>query len=245
MIERHRESDFLPDFYVFPGGRVDDGDRALADRVSGVDRARAAELLEGSDPELALSFFVAAIRESFEETGIALARRRGAPDLLDADSAAELASQRLEVQAGRTSFRDLIDANDLELAADLLAVHAHWITPEPVPRRFDTWFFTALTPPGQLAAHDGVETSAHVWIRPEDALEQMRAGQRRIIFPTAANLETLTGFKTVGDALQCSRERPVPPVLPVLVERDGERKLVIPADAGYPIREEPIPKPGR
>jgi hypothetical protein len=110
-----------------------------------------------------------------------------------------------------------------------------------VPQRFDTLFFAALAPAGQLAAHDGVEATDHVWIRPEDALAQYRADERRLIFPTLCNLETLAGFASAEAALSASRRRPLVPVLPRMVERDGERMLVIPEEAGYPTTVEKLP----
>ena len=233
LLQRHSDSDFLPDLYVFPGGRVDDADRELTDQVTRLSPEEAAKALPPFAPELALAFFVAAIRETFEESGILLARRRGEDLLVDAEHAGRLARHRLDVQSGAHSFRDLIRDEALELAADQMVVHAHWITPEMVPRRFDTLFFSTLAPPGQLAAHDGIESTDHVWIRPEDALEQAERGERRMIFPTLMNLETLAGFSSAARALEASRARPVVPVLPRLVERDGARELVIPSEAGY------------
>jgi 8-oxo-dGTP pyrophosphatase MutT (NUDIX family) len=239
MIERHSRSEFLPDMYVFPGGRVEDQDHALADRVIGVD---AAAQLPQFEPGRAPAFFVAAIRETFEESGILLARRGREGAFIDAGEAAALSRHRLEVQSGELSFRTLVEREKLELAADCLSVHAHWITPEPVPRRFDTVFFAAIAPPGQLARHDGVEATDHVWIRPEEALDQLEAAERRIIFPTSQNLRTLCGFGDSAAALVSSRARPVVPVLPRLIERDGRRLLAIPAEAGYPITEELVPE---
>ena len=186
---------------------------------------------------------MAAIRETFEESGILLARRRGEPETLQPHEAKEVAAHRLELQAGKISFREVIEQHDLELATDQLAMHAHWITPEPVPRRFDTLFFTVLAPAGQQARHDGVETTDHLWIRPEDALAEMRAGERRIIFPTAMNLETLRGFSSAEEVLEASRKRRVVPITPALEERGGRRFIVIPPDAGYPYHEAPVDKP--
>ncbi|HTO09608.1 MAG TPA: NUDIX hydrolase [Myxococcota bacterium] len=240
LLERHSRSEFLPDAYVFPGGRVDEEDHALAERVAGVTPAQAAAALPTVSPELALGFFVAAIRETFEEAGVLLARRRGAAELLDRPSAAALARHRLAVQAGDASFRALVQAEDLVLAADLLAVHAHWITPEDSPRRFDTIFFAAETPPGQEALHDGVELTDHVWLRPAQGLSEFRAGKRHMILPTWANLETLLGHARAHDALAASRLRSLVPILPVVREREGKRRVVIPADAGYPTLEELI-----
>jgi 8-oxo-dGTP pyrophosphatase MutT (NUDIX family) len=237
MTERHSSSAFLPDMYVFPGGRVEDRDHELADRVTGVTPADATRLVEHVPPNSAQAFFVAAIRETFEESGILLARRRGKESLLEADEVEEIAPYRLRLQAGKTGFRQIVERFDLELAADRLAVHAHWITPESSPKRFDTVFFTALSPDNQTARHDGVETTDHIWIRPEDALEQMHQGKRRIVFPTALNLETLCRFGCAAEALEASRRRRVIPILPTVVERKGRRVVVIPEDAGYSITE--------
>ncbi|MFQ5699432.1 MAG: NUDIX domain-containing protein [Myxococcota bacterium] len=244
LIERHPRSDFLPDFYVFPGGRVEEGDAALTERVHGVSREQAAARIPSVAPEAALSFFVAAIRETFEEAGILLARRRGANDLIDAEATRDLARHRLALQAGDLDFGRFVEAEDLELAADALSVHAHWITPEAVPRRFDTLFFCAVAPPGQLAVHDGVETTSHVWIRPQEALEQAEKGERQIIFPTASNLRTLCGWTRAREAMAASRRRPVVAVLPSVETREGRRMLVIRPDAGYEITCEALPESG-
>jgi 8-oxo-dGTP pyrophosphatase MutT (NUDIX family) len=240
LVERHAKSQFLPDTYVFPGGRVEDADAGLADRLEGLAEAEIARIRPGRSASEALAFYVAAIRETFEECGILLARRRGKAEPLDARTAQALSRHRQSVQDGRVPFREIVLASDLALAADLLSAHGHWITPEMVPQRFDTLFFAALAPAGQLAAHDGVEATDHVWIRPEDALAQCRAGKRRMIFPTLCNLETLTGFASADAALAASRRRPLVPVLPRMEERAGERMLVIPDDAGYPTTAERV-----
>lgn len=242
LVERSVESEFLPRLYVFPGGRVDDEDRDLVGRLDGVD-AEAASRIPSLDPQRALCFLVAAIRETYEETGIVLARRVGESALVGAEVAAALAPHRLEVQNHERSFREIVEAEDLVLAADQLAVHGRWITPEPVPRRFDTLFFTARTPPGQEASHDGIESTNHVWLSPEEAVAQSRRGERSIIFPTRCNLETLCGFGSSDEALAASRARAVPPVLPRIVDRDGAKRLEIRDDAGYPTTFEEVRLP--
>ena len=248
MLERHAQSTVLPNLYVFPGGRVDDQDRSLTSRLDGFSMHDLRLEVPHLDREEVEAFLVAAIRETFEEAGILLARRRGSPDFLEPEAVAPLLRHQLELQSGRMSLGELIEDEDLELAAECLTVHAHWITPEVSPRRFDTLFFAAITPVGQSAHHDGIEASSHTWIRPEDALEEMHRGQRRIIFPTACNLETLTGFPDAQQAFVGSRKRRVVPVVPKLVEHAGKRKLVIPREAGYSTTEDDslagiIPKP--
>ncbi len=247
MLERHAKSELLPHLYVFPGGRVEDQDRALIPRLGGFSDHGARHEVLHLEAESVATFLVTAIRETFEESSILFARRRGESRLLGPEEVAALLPYRLGVQSGQLPFGDLIERENLELAAECLTIHAHWITPMLVPRRFDTLFFAAIAPAGQLACHDGVEASAHIWIRPEDALNQARSGERQIIFPTACNLESLTGFPNAEQALEGSRSRPVVPVLPMLVEHDGRRKLVIPREAGYPTTEDhalgAVPKP--
>jgi 8-oxo-dGTP pyrophosphatase MutT (NUDIX family) len=234
MIERHASSELMPDVYVFPGGRVDAEDRALVDRLAGVEPAAVVAALGGAvDPEVALAFVVAAIRETFEEAGILLARSRGAEALIEPARVTALARHRLDVQAGRLTFRELVEDEDLELAGAHLALHARWITPEVFPYRFDTLFFAAEAPRGQRACADGVETSAHVWIAPAEALRQRREGTRRIIFPTAVNLESVTGYTSAAETVAASRRRPIVPVQPRLADVEGRQMLVISPDAGY------------
>lgn len=245
MLERHARSEFLPDLYVFPGGRVDPGDHELADRVAGVTAEQACALAPTVAPEAALGFFVAAIRETFEEAGVLLARRRGESDFVSGALVQELSRHRMDIQEGRTSLRSLVEGEDLELAADRLSVHGHWITPEVVPRRFDTLFFAAVAPEGQRAAHDGVESTDCIWIRPEDALAQAKRKERQIIFPTLANLETIAGFAGVDAAMASSYARPVVPVVPTIAGEADHRRLVIPPDAGYPTSEEMLALPSR
>lgn len=237
LIERSVQSEFLPRLYVFPGGRVDKEDRELVDRLEGADARSVGRPLPSFD------FLVAAIRETFEETGIVLARRAGERDLVGADVADALAPHRLPVQNHERSFKEILEAEDLRLAADQLAVHGRWITPELVPRRFDTLFFTARTPPGQEAAHDGIESTNHVWLSPEEAVAQSRRGERSIIFPTRCNLETLCGFRSADEAFASSRSRPVVPVLPRIVDRNGTTRLEIRDDASYPTTFEEIRLP--
>jgi 8-oxo-dGTP pyrophosphatase MutT (NUDIX family) len=245
MIQRHAKSEFLPDLYVFPGGRVDPGDHELADRVSGLSTEEAMQRANSVDAEAALGFFVAGIRETFEEAGVLLARRRGESALVSGALAAELSRHRLDMQSGKLSLREIVEDNDLELAADRLQVHGHWITPAVVPRRFDTLFFTAAAPADHQAAHDGVESTNYVWIRPEEALEQAKRKERQMIFPTLANLQTIAGFAKVDEIVESSRQRPVVPITPTIVGEGDDRRLVIPTDAGYPLSQEKLELPGR
>ena len=243
LLERHAGSGVLPDMYVFPGGRVEEADRGLLEHTGSLLPDDPDLALPTVDPVWAAGYLGAAIRETFEEAGILLARARKSGEAIDPGQALLLGRLRLDLQSGRLHFGDLLLEHDLALDARALAVHGHWITPEVVKRRFDTVFFSALAPAGQMATHDGVESSSHLWIRPEEALAQAAAGTRSIVFPTLCNLETLCGFERARDVWESSRARPVVTVVPRVEDREGQRVFVIPEEAGYPSRPPGMPDP--
>ena len=151
MMVRHYEIDFNSGALVFPGGSVDKNDNEIIARP---------ELYSGGEglDESTLSFRIAAIRETFEESGILLARPKGSKALVDAKRAGEIeAAHRADLNEGKITFLKVLADNGMLLALDELVPYAHWITPEGMPKRFDTWFFLAAAPPDQLGAHDGKE----------------------------------------------------------------------------------------
>ena len=153
MMVRHYEIDFNSGALVFPGGSVDKGDKEIIANPSLYSGG------EGLD-ESALSFRIAAIRETFEESGILLARPKGSKSPVDAKRAGEIeAANRADLCDGKINFLKVLTDNGMVLALDELVPYAHWITPEGMPKRFDTWFFLAAAPPEQLGAHDGKEST--------------------------------------------------------------------------------------
>ena len=124
---------------------------------------------------------------------------------------------------------------DLELALDLLVPYAHWITPTALPKRFDTHFFITTAPADQLAAHDGSESVDSVWINPNRALEDARAGKYTIIFATRLNVEMLGRQNDVASALEAARSRKIVTVQPNATKNpDGKGFILkIPLEAGY------------
>jgi hypothetical protein len=111
---------------------------------------------------------------------------------------------------------------------------AHWITPVGPPRRYDTRFFVALAPEGQVATHDAGETVADTWVRPQDALAAQRRGEFEMIRPTIYNLEAIEHFERARDVLDYARGlRSIPCVEPRIIERDGAIVVVNPGEAGY------------
>lgn len=233
MVVRHHQIDFASGALVFPGGKVDpgDGDPRLAPRVRGCD---------GLD-DTARAFRVCAVREAFEECGVLLARVRGSQALVPAARLAELGDRwQKALVEGRATMMEMAEAEDLELACDLMVPFSHWITPTFVPKRFDTWFFVAEAPADHLAVHDGSESVDSVWISPQQALADLEAGKRTIIFPTRLNLMMLGESGSVADAMNRARTAPIKTVLPWIEERDGRKWLTIPADAGYSLTQAPV-----
>ncbi|MCB2113713.1 MAG: NUDIX domain-containing protein [Parvularculaceae bacterium] len=230
MIERHENSAFAGGALVFPGGRVDPGDRL----------AEWAELADGlSDDPVFAAAEVAAIREAFEEVGVLLARdEKGEP--IGADRVQSLNSHRQLVEKDDSLFLELIRRENLRLACDALTLFAHWIAPPGLHRRFDTHFFAASFPDGQRVLEDGNEATEAVWIEPAAALAARKAGRRKIIFPTACNLGLLTCSPNVGEAISWAREREIRPITPAAEKRGGKIILQIPDGLGYPVTEEPL-----
>jgi len=147
---------------------------------------------------------------------------------------------RAEVREHRVSIGPLVEAEDLELACDLLVHFAHWITPEGLPKRFDTHFFLVAAPPDQFAAHDGTESVDSMWISPRRALSDADAGKRTVIFQTRMNVAKLAQSERVGDAIEAARASRVVTVLP-RVERGPDGPVIrIPAEADYDLVEAPL-----
>src|SRR6202047_361156 len=227
MMVRHYEIDFSSGALVFPGGSVDKGDQEI---IADPTLYSGGEGLDAA----ALSFRIAAIRETFEESGILLARLQGSKALVDAKRAAEIeAGSRAALSEGKTTFLEVLTENGLLLAPDELVPYAHWITPEGMPKRFDTWFFLAAAPPEQVGAHDGKESTDSIWLSPREALAGGESGRFKLPFPTTRNLIRLGRQPRVRAALDNSKGKAIVTVMPVMTRLNGGRQLRIPAWAGY------------
>jgi len=195
MLKRSTEAVFSPGAHVFPGGRVDEEDH--------VDAATEWCAPVGTPTEIRLAYYVAALREAFEEAGLLLAYdANGALVRFDDPDAVERYSlHRKAVHAGEASIAAVCAREALTLAIDRLVPFAHWITPEGAPRRFDTRFFAARAPEGQEPSADGYETTSGVWVTPANMLAANDAGAVELILPTRRTLELLATFRSVDDAL--------------------------------------------
>jgi len=243
MVVRHHQIDAFSGALVFPGGKLEpaDGDPRLRGRCGGADTISAEEL----------KFRVAGVREAFEECGILLARKPAQRSVVGAVDLKGIEERwRAKLTKDEASIVDLVEAEDLELATDLMVPFAHWITPTFAPRRFDTWFFLAEAPEDQIALHDGSESVDSVWIRPQRAIDEAAAGQRTLVHATTKNLELLVDAGSVPQAMSQAGQRKIVTVQPWVEERDGKRFLRIPEGAGYRnlMRELPpqgVPQAGR
>ncbi|AYC32001.1 NUDIX hydrolase [Pseudomonas cavernae] len=226
MVLRNHQIDSFSGALVFPGGKLESADAAPALRA----RCPGAEGC--SDEELA--FRIAGVREAFEECGILLACKRGENELLSAAQLAPIEARwRAKLNSDAASIAELVEAEDLLLAVDRMVPFAHWITPDFVPKRFDTWFFAAVAPADQMALHDGSETVDSRWVAPATVLAEAKAGRHTLVFATEQNLHLLSQAGNVEQALEAARNRRIVAVQPWLEEIDGVRHLRIPADAGY------------
>lgn len=244
MVVRHHQIDSFSGALVFPGGKLEEADGApsLRARCGGADKIDDAEL----------KFRVAGVREAFEECGVLLARKRGQRALIGAADLKGIEERwRAKLAKDEASIVDMVEAEDLEIATELMTPYAHWITPTFVPKRFDTWFFLAEAPEDQVALHDGSESTDSVWIGAQEAIEEAKAGKRTLVHATLKNLELLAEGKTVAGAIAAAGARKIVTVQPWVEERDGKRFLHIPEGAGYRnlVREMPpgggVPQTGR
>jgi 8-oxo-dGTP pyrophosphatase MutT (NUDIX family) len=223
MVKRHHQIDFVSGALVFPGGKVDAGDREaglsdLADGGEGWDEARRA-------------LGAAAIREAFEESGILLAREAGSGAFVAAERLAALDAHRPALEKREIALIDLLRKEKLRLALDALVPFAHWITPENMPKRFDTHFYIARSPVGHAGSHDGRESVDSVWIAPERAVSDRKTWN--VVFPTKLNLVKLGASRTVDEALAAARAKAPLTVTPWVENGPDGQVLRIREDAGY------------
>jgi 8-oxo-dGTP pyrophosphatase MutT (NUDIX family) len=210
LLRRHARSAFLPGVHVFPGGVVEETDFApeMAALCRGLSFDQAHRIINDvAPPEKSLGFFVAAIRESFEESGLLLAHGSAGGGPVGEKEMTRLAGYRAKVHANPPAFASRLGDEALELATDTLHYFAHWITPEVLPIRFDARFFVAAAPSGQEACPDGKETVEARWISPLDALEEHQKGCLKLAPPTFHSLSELAAFSTAGEAIASTHGR--------------------------------------
>jgi len=240
MLQRTLAAVFAKGMYVFPGGRVDanDNEDQLEAVCDGLDDEEASALL--GIPNGGLSYWVAAIRECFEEAGVLLARPTSSNELIRFDTDTALQNRfnaaRHEIHDGKMSLVELCTTESLRLVTDNIHYVSHWITPLGEPRRFDTRFFIARAPEAQEPLHDDNETIASLWVSPIEALDRHARGDLAMIPPTTSNLQFLAPHGTTTDALNAAKKIGTPTAILPKLKTDADGKVIgiaMPGDADY------------
>lgn len=233
LMRRSRRAGFVPGAWVFPGGRVDRSDAApeVIELLADLTPEAAADRLDLPDAEPpAIAYYLAALREAFEETGILVGEGPdGAPPPTAAEDEA-VDDVREDLMMDRIGFATALDTLGCRIDGDAIEYIAHWITPEPEPRRYDTRFFAAQVPPGATPIVDPREMTEAVWLTPDRALEGCDAGELPMVFPTIKTIEQLGAYDTTEEALEGIGGMEVRAILPTLV--------VTPTGVGLEIDEE-------
>ncbi len=233
LVLRNRRSRFVPGYHVYPGGILDpeDYEPGIERFCRGIDRKLASEILpDMSSPEKALGAWVAGIRETFEEVGMLIALRKdGLPVAIRSEGEKNrFCGYRRALNKGEIKFAQMLEKEDLILPLDRLQYFSHWITPEPLPLRYDVRFFITEAPEAQAVIHDGVELTQHLWIKPSRALEDYEKGKIGMVLPQIMTLVDLSHFRTVEEALFSTRQRRVPANLTKIKRIHGEDVEVMP-----------------
>ncbi len=239
LMRRHRNQDFMGGAFVFPGGKLDEGDcdpdlALYTNGFTGADalrRLQAPELAE----EKALGLFFAALRETFEECGVLLAYQAPGKliDLGEGERAGRFAGYRLQIHDHSLSLKDLAEKERLSFALDLLTPYAHWVTPDIESKRFSTRFFLARQPPEQIPFHDTIEMTKSQWLSPAEALERQRAGKLLLMPPTLKTLEELNEFHSLEDLFEAARSRRIHTILPEAFMTEDGFGVRLPHDPQY------------
>ncbi len=236
LVRRHDNMAFMGGAYAFPGGRVDSADAVPLDAPWCSGAAAAAARLADLSPQEALGYHIAALRELFEESGVLLARTAddGPLHAFPPDLDARLADARRAL-AGRTAtFGSIVQDAGLRLAPDLLAPLSHWVTPDIESRRFDTRFFLARVPPGQVPVHDSTETTDSEWMTPAHAVERHQRNDIWLPPPTWTTIRELARSETVEAVLAWAVSRPIVRIQPAYVQRPDLTMLTLPGDPLQP-----------
>ena len=231
MVKRSSRSTF-GSLYVFPGGKLypEDSENDLYPYCEGMNNEEASKQLGIKDN--GLSFWIACIRECFEEVGVLLTN----PDDSILQDTYKLTKLRKELNNKEITFKEICVSESLRLRTKNIVPCAHWITPDIETKRFDTRFFLAKVNAKQLASHDGFELTESFWIKPADALAKLKNGEMNMILPTIKNIEKLAEFSSSTEAFNYFEglgDNAIPPILPKFIKKDGEWVGFLPGEEGY------------
>jgi 8-oxo-dGTP pyrophosphatase MutT (NUDIX family) len=243
LMRRHRDQAFMGGAFVFPGGSIDDcdSDPALASCILGLNASEAADRLQ--EPELtapiAFGLYMTAIRETFEEAGVLLAyqEKGGVLQFTDREVCCRYSEARRDIYEKRFTLKELAQREKICFAFDLLTPYAHWITPAIEKRRFNTRFFLARIPDGQIPLHDSIEMTESRWMSPTDVLVEHRGRRMLLMPPTLKTMEELSLFDTTEALFLEAEKRRIYPILPHVYQTGDTFVLLLPHDRDYSIDE--------
>jgi 8-oxo-dGTP pyrophosphatase MutT (NUDIX family) len=239
LARRHRRQSFMAGAFVFPGGQLEpsDGDPELACHLEAPDIFNPQALLQdsGLTPDKARCFFVAAIRETFEEAGILLAGDESGNYVRfhSEEDIARYASHRRALNSGEISFTEFIRKERIFLFPEALIPYSHWITPQSAAKRFDTYFFLARLPRGQEPVSDCAELTELLWVTPQDALLLQSSREISLMPPTLKTILELAKFSSIEELFTAAKNRIIYPILP----REFEKGVKLPHDPEYDLAQ--------
>ncbi len=224
LLKRGARTRFIPGAYVFPGGRVDPEDAsphhlAFVEKSSMKGAPALMEVTPGEPPPMA--FVIAALRETFEETGILLDAASEIPRSVPMKGREPGSLMRQELHQGRLEFSSVLDRLEATLGVERITYVGHWTTPVQERYRYDTRFFASEVPSTCAAYPDGVEMVESLWLTPSEALDRNRQGLLPLVIPTMVTLESLAPFDSPGAAIQALGGREVTRLLPRVEVSDG------------------------
>jgi 8-oxo-dGTP pyrophosphatase MutT (NUDIX family) len=231
LLRRRSSMAFAPGAFVFPGGSADARDADTEVGWAGPDAAEWGRLLD-APAGLARVLVCAAVRETFEESGVLLAGPT-AGTVVHSTASAGWEADRAALLAGSVSLAGLLAGRGLVLRSDLLRPWARWVTPVTEERRYDTRFFAAALPPGQRARDVSSEADGAGWFRPGEALAAARRGEIMLLPPTAVTLGELDARGDVDAALTARRR--ITALIPEVFVADGAVWLTVPPGTEYPL----------
>jgi 8-oxo-dGTP pyrophosphatase MutT (NUDIX family) len=238
LMRRNRRQNFMGGAFVFPGGRLDEDDMA-DDLLPCLDAPPPGVNVLLQEPSLpvakARGLFVAAVRETFEESGILLANARDGLPLDSANPAALVrrSACRGGLRSRSLSLADIARYEKLHYALDRLLPYSRWITPAVEPRRFDTRFFLARLPAGQTALQDHAEMTECQWLTPAEALSLHGEGMIVLMPPTLRTAEELSAFGTADALFSAASHRRIEPILPEGFVEGEIYGVLLPNDPKY------------
>lgn len=237
LARRHHKQSFMAGAYVFPGGQVEETDKSpelesYIKKSCDFDPARILQENEFSAAE-ALGFFIAAIRETFEEVGILLGGSASGDfvSFHDKNIRARYAEHRRRLYASEITLSDIAREENIVFFPDILVPYAHWITPEFEKMRFDTRFFLAKLPPQQRPVADATELTESLWVTPRKALELHKKKEIMLMPPTLKTIEELSVFESIDQLFAAVAQKEIYPILPQL----AGKFLLLPHDPDYGI----------